>query len=68
MKALTKTTRQAVIAQSQRTIGASHPFGWQLGGDLCFGQSPKSSANSIMPTGNVVAEQLRSDYRLFEHR
>lgn len=64
MTNLTKTTRQAMRA----AIGASHPFGWQLDGGLCFGQFPKSSASSIMPTGNVVAEQLRSDYRLVEHR
>jgi hypothetical protein len=64
MKDMTKTNKQSV---SRAAISASHPFGWQLGDGLCFGQSPKSSANSIMPTGNVVAEQLRSDYRLVEH-
>jgi hypothetical protein len=64
MKALTNTTRLKVGGAA---ISSLHPFGWRRGGFVCLGQSPKPSANSIMLTGNVVSEQLGSDYRLFEH-
>jgi hypothetical protein len=65
MKALTKTTRDKV---GSAATGSLHPFGWRRSGFICFGQSPKSSANSIMPTGSVVLEQLPSDYRLVVQR
>jgi hypothetical protein len=64
MTGLINTIKQSVGGAAECVM---HPFGWQLGAVVCFGLSPRTSANSNMPNGILTSAILRSDYRQFEH-